>query len=197
MFAWNVLKVGLGLGLVIFLHELGHFLLAKWNGVKVEKFSIGFGPTLASFRQGVGLRVGTGSRAPGPGDPPTWGETEYILAALPLGGYVKMLGEASEDAKDEEKSTDPRAYHNKSVGARMAIITAGVIMNLILGVACFAFVHGQGGIDRPAVLGGVLPARPPTRPASGPATRSSPSTASVTSPSATSRPGSASARLAR
>ena len=58
MFAWNVLKVALGLGFVIFLHELGHFLLAKWNGVKVETFSIGFGPTLASFRRGAGIRIG-------------------------------------------------------------------------------------------------------------------------------------------
>ncbi len=160
MIAANVLKVALGLGLVIFLHELGHFLLAKWNGVKVEKFSIGFGPTLASFRSGVGLRIGTGSRAPVAGDPPTWGETEYILAALPLGGYVKMLGEAGEDAKDEAKSTDPRAYHNKPVFARMGIITAGVIMNVFLGIACFAFVHAQGGDDTAAVVGSVLPGSP-------------------------------------
>ena len=61
----NILKVALGLGFVIFLHELGHFLLAKWNGVKVEKFSIGFGPTIFGFRRG---------------------ETEYVLAAIPLGG---------------------------------------------------------------------------------------------------------------
>ena len=65
-------KVAVGLGFVIFIHELGHFLLAKWNGVKVEKFSIGFGPTLFGFRRG---------------------ETEYVLAAIPLGGFVKMLGE--------------------------------------------------------------------------------------------------------
>src|SRR5437763_7132310 len=151
----NILKVAFGLGFVVFLHELGHFLLAKWNGVKVEKFSIGFGPTLASFRRGVGLRIGTGSRPPGPGDPPTYGETEYILAALPLGGYVKMLGESvvEEAAHDPEASTDPRAYHNKSVWARMQIITAGVIMNVLLGVACFAFVASQGGIEQPAKVG--------------------------------------------
>src|SRR6516225_4097093 len=100
---WNILKVAVGLGFVIFIHELGHFLLAKWNGVKVEKFSIGFGSTLASFRRGVGLRIGTGSRPPGPGDPPTWGETEYILAAIPLGGYVKMLGESLEESTEEAK----------------------------------------------------------------------------------------------
>ena len=163
-FAWNILKAALGLGFVIFIHELGHFLLAKWNGVKVEKFSIGFGPTLASFRKGVGLRVGTGSRPPGPGDPPSWGETEYILAALPLGGYVKMLGESLEESTEEApKSPDPRAFHNKTVWARMQIITAGVIMNVILGLACFTFVHTQGTMDLPARVGGVLAGSPAYR----------------------------------
>ena len=90
---WNVFKVVFGLGFVIFIHELGHFLIAKWNGVKVEKFSIGFGPTLMGFKRG---------------------ETEYVLAAVPLGGFVKMLGE--EPADEASKSTDPRAYSNKSVG---------------------------------------------------------------------------------
>jgi len=160
-FAWNVLKVAVGIGFVIFIHELGHFLLAKWNGVKVEKFSIGFGPTLASFRRGVGLRVGKGSRPPGPGDPPTYGETEYILAALPLGGYVKMLGESTEEAPEgPEKSVDPRAFHNKSVWGRMGIITAGVIMNVFLGIACFSMVFSQGVIETPTKVGGVLVGSP-------------------------------------
>jgi regulator of sigma E protease len=161
IFAWNIVKVALGLGFVIFIHELGHFLLAKWNGVRVEKFSIGFGPTLASFRRGVGLRVGANSRPPGPDDPPTYGETEYLLAALPLGGYVKMLGESHEETTDEAvQSTDPRAYNNKSVWARMQIITAGVIMNVLLGLACFTYVYTQGMMDLPAKIGGVLPASP-------------------------------------
>ena len=161
IYVWTIAKAALGLGFVIFIHELGHFLLAKWNGVKVEKFSIGFGPTLASFRRGVGLRVGTNSRPPGPGDPPSYGETEYILAALPLGGYVKMLGESHEEATPEEKaSTDPRAYHNKSVFARMQIITAGVIMNVILGMVCFTFVYTQGMPTQPARIGWVLPGAP-------------------------------------
>ena len=121
---WNILKVAVGLGFVIFIHELGHFLLAKWNGVKVEKFSIGFGRTLVGFRRG---------------------ETEYVLAAIPLGGFVKMLGEGPED--QASKSTDPRAYPNKSVWARMAIISAGVIMNVFLGLACFASAYGTG-MDR-------------------------------------------------
>ena len=82
-FLLNIAKVALGLGFVIFIHELGHFLLAKWNGVKVEKFSIGFGPTLFGWRRG---------------------ETEYVLAALPLGGFVKMLGEGPEEQEQVDRS---------------------------------------------------------------------------------------------
>ena len=158
----NILKVALGLGFVIFLHELGHFLLAKWNGVKVEKFSIGFGPTLLGFRRG---------------------ETEYVLAAIPLGGFVKMLGEGPED--EASKSTDPRAYPNKSVGARMAIISAGVIMNLFLGLACFVYAYGMGWTRSRRRSARSWPARRPTRRACGPATRSSRSTAAATSTSTT------------
>jgi regulator of sigma E protease len=134
---WNSLQVILGLGFVIFFHELGHFLLAKWNDVKVEKFSIGFGPTLLGFRKG---------------------ETEYVIAAIPLGGFVKMLGESPEE--EASKSTDPRAYPNKSVGARMAIISAGVIMNVILAFACFAYAYGQGIPDKPPIIGGVVAGTP-------------------------------------
>ena len=132
---WNILKVAVGLGFVIFIHELGHFLLAKWNGVKVEKFSIGFGPTILGFRRG---------------------ETEYVLAAIPLGGFVKMLGEGPED--EQNKTTDPRAYPNKSVGARMAIISAGVVMNILLGLASFVYAYGQGMDAIPAKVGAVMPA---------------------------------------
>jgi regulator of sigma E protease len=130
-------KVALGLGFVIFIHELGHFLLAKWNGVKVEKFSIGFGPTLFGWRRG---------------------ETEYVLALLPLGGFVKMLGEGPDE--QESQSTDPRAYPNKSVSARMAIISAGVIMNLLLAAACFVYFFGHERHDSPAVLGEVIAGSP-------------------------------------
>src|SRR5947207_13051156 len=88
-FLWNVFKVALGLGFVIFIHELGHFLLAKWNGVKVEKFSIGFGPTVFGIRRG---------------------ETEFVLAAIPLGGRVTMMGKGPE--AETTKSTASLAYAN-------------------------------------------------------------------------------------
>lgn len=137
----NSAKVVFGLGFVIFLHELGHFLLAKWNGVKVEAFYIGFGPPLVAF---------------------TYGETEYGIAVLPLGGYVKMLGETAEGEGegDESISSDPRAYQNKSIGARMSIISAGVIMNYILGISLFTASHMLGLLDQPPVIGLVATGSP-------------------------------------
>src|SRR3954470_24020566 len=86
-------KVIVGLGFVIFIHELGHFLAAKWCDVHVETFSIGFGPPLP------GCRFQSG-------------ETVYQVAVVPLGGYVKMVGEGAE----EEGEDDPRSFKNKSVG---------------------------------------------------------------------------------
>lgn len=121
-----LIKVVLGLGFVIFIHELGHFAVAKWCDVHVETFSIGFGPAWpgCSFR---------------------WGETTYMIALIPLGGYVKMVGEGSENEEDEE---DPRSFKNKPVWQRMAIISAGVIMNVVLAIALFGFVYMTHGEKR-------------------------------------------------
>jgi regulator of sigma E protease len=178
---WTVLdrlgnwgSVALGLGFVIFIHELGHFLVAKWNGVKVETFALGLplGPTLVSFRRGLGLRLGSTRReylrrlaeAEAAGTDPSslgLGETEYAITSVPLGGYVKMLGEGEASDSPEAKTTDPRAYPNKSVGARMAIISAGVIMNLITGVLFFVWAYKQGGLPvTPAVIGSVVAGQP-------------------------------------
>ncbi|HEU5118516.1 MAG TPA: site-2 protease family protein, partial [Isosphaeraceae bacterium] len=83
---------------------------------------------------------------------------EYVLAAIPLGGFVKMLGEGPEE--EASKSTDPRAYPNKTVGARMAIISAGVIMNLIFGLICFTYVYLRGKEETEPVIGAVLAGQP-------------------------------------
>jgi regulator of sigma E protease len=131
-FLFNVLKVVFGLGFVIFIHELGHFLAAKWAGVKVEKFFLGFDP--------YGLRVASFRR----------GETLYGIGAIPLGGYVKMLGESQEG--ETEETDDPRAFSNKSVGARTVILSAGVVMNLILGMVLFAVAYLSGVEELPAIL---------------------------------------------
>src|SRR6478672_1190820 len=99
----SVVLLCLGFGFVIFWHELGHFLAAKWAGVKVEQFAVGFGQALFSWRKGVGIRWGSSAaeyeeavKAEREGTQPAAvravGETEYRLNWIPLGGYVKMLG---------------------------------------------------------------------------------------------------------
>jgi regulator of sigma E protease len=132
---WDILKVALGLGLVILVHELGHFLAAKWCDVHVETFSIFFGKPLP------GLRF-------------KYGETTYKIGWIPLGGYVKMVGEG-ENADSEEAEEDPRSFKNKSVGQRMLIISAGVIMNIILAGICFVAAYSHGVEEKPPVIGSV------------------------------------------
>ena len=92
------------LGLLVIVHEFGHFIIAKKTGVKVEEFAIGFPPRIYSKKRG---------------------ETEYSINAIPLGGYVKMLGEL-------EHSTDKRAFENQKPATRFWISIAGVVMNIIL-----------------------------------------------------------------
>ena len=128
----DTLKVVVGLGLVIFIHELGHFLAAKWCDVHVRTFSIGFGPAVpfCSYK---------------------WGETTYMLGIVPLGGYVSMVGE--NDAGDEDGEEDPRSFRKKTVWQRMAIISAGVVMNVLLGMGCFVAAYMHGVREQPAAAG--------------------------------------------
>ena len=133
----NILYAAIGLGLVIFFHELGHFAVAKWCGVFVERFSIGFGPILLSKKKG---------------------DTEYALSAIPFGGYVKMLGQDDMDPSQlssEEIARDTRSYSNKSVAQRMAIISAGVIMNIITGLMFFAVAFKMGVLTSPPIIGSI------------------------------------------
>ncbi|GIW82125.1 MAG: metalloprotease [Gemmatales bacterium] len=131
---WNLFKAIAGLGFIIFVHELGHFAVAKWCDVEVTAFSIGFGPPI-------------------PGCVFQKGETRYMIAVIPLGGYVKMVGEGEEDEENPEADDNPRSFKNKPVGQRMWIISAGVIMNIIFGLLCFVFVYMTRGAQRmPAVI---------------------------------------------
>ena len=116
---WPYAMMILGFSAIIFVHELGHFLVAKWADVRVEQFAIGFG------REVVGI---------------TRGETRYSFNILPFGGYVKMLGQEDFEDKTQELlfKDDPRSFINKPVGRRMAIVSAGVVMNIIF--ACFLFM---------------------------------------------------------
>jgi regulator of sigma E protease len=130
----DTLKVVLGLGFIIFIHELGHFLAAKWCDVHVSKFSIGFGPAVpfCSYK---------------------WGETTYMVGIIPLGGFVKMVGEGDDGETEEAEEEDPRSFRKKSVGQRMLIISAGVIMNILLGMACFVAAYLHGVQEKPATVG--------------------------------------------
>jgi len=120
------------LGLLIFIHEFGHFAVAKLSGVGVEKFSLGFGPRLIGF---------------------TKGETEYRLSLLPLGGYVNMVGEAP----GEEVSPELRekSFTHKSVFKRAAIVASGPLMNLALAFVLLPAIFMMGTyipayLERPA-----------------------------------------------
>jgi regulator of sigma E protease len=137
----GALMVVVGLGFIIFIHELGHFLVAKWCDVHVTTFSIGFGPAL-------------------PFCSVTWGETTYKLAMFPLGGYVQMVGQVDGD-ESSDGDDDPRSYKNKSVWQRMAIISAGVTMNAIFACVAFTAVFlGPGNQRQAAVVAAVDSGKP-------------------------------------
>ena len=102
-------------GFIIFFHELGHFLLAKASGIRVNEFALGMGPKLFGFRKG---------------------ETQYSLRLLPIGGYCAMEGE-------DEDSGDPRAFGNKPVWKRFLVVAAGSVFNIVLGFFLMMIVLGQ------------------------------------------------------
>jgi regulator of sigma E protease len=151
------------LGVLIFVHELGHFLTAKWVDIEVPRFSIGFGPKVIGFKRG---------------------ETEYVISALPLGGYVKMAGmeemeqieggplTVNDTIGDEETIREAQAglhprrardFESKSLPARALVISAGVIMNLLFAIIAFAVIAGVWGVpvDPGTRLGGVAEERLP------------------------------------
>ncbi|HEX3356139.1 MAG TPA: site-2 protease family protein, partial [Tepidisphaeraceae bacterium] len=122
--AINIILLVFGFGFVIFFHELGHFLAAKWAGVKVEQFAVGFGSAMFSWRKGLGIRWGSSAKeyesilqAEREGiqkqDVSQISETEYRLNWVPLGGYVKMLGQ--DDLNPNATAVDPRAYNMKPI----------------------------------------------------------------------------------
>lgn len=118
-----------GFAVLVILHELGHFTVAKWVGMRVEKFSLFFPPTLASKKIG---------------------ETEYAIGLIPAGGYVKISGMSpAEDLPDEVRT---RAYHAQPVWKRMAVIVAGPAVNLIVALVLlfvyFGLIGGETGSDR-------------------------------------------------
>ncbi|MEM9751749.1 MAG: site-2 protease family protein [Planctomycetota bacterium] len=174
----------LGFGFLIFVHELGHFLVAKWVGIRATQFAVGFGQAIVSYRQGIGFRVGstepdyrrrTEAKLSELGVNPAkvdekrfyeaadslgLGETEYRLNWVPLGGYVKMLGQ--EDMDPNAMSDDPRAFNRKPIWARACVISAGVIVNLIVGMLFLIVAFSDvAGVNFPApVVGFAEPGMP-------------------------------------
>lgn len=124
------------LGILIIVHELGHFAFAKMLGMRVDEFAIGFGPKVFSRK---------------------YGETIYSLRIIPLGGFNKIAG------MDPEEEQDERSFNTKPIWARMLVIVAGSMMNLLLPVFLFTIVFLGTGIDTPSdqpVLGELLPGKP-------------------------------------
>jgi len=127
------------LGVLVFVHELGHFLTAKRVGVKVLRFSIGFGPVFWRRKRG---------------------ETEYALSAVPLGGYVKMLGEDADGDEPVSEADRPRAFSAQGPLRRAAIIFAGPATNFVFAFAVYALVFVLVGAAVPSNeprIGGVSP----------------------------------------
>lgn len=137
----GLLAVVLGVGALIFVHELGHFLAAKWAGVKVEVFSLGFGRRLFGF---------------------TRGETDYRISVLPLGGYVRMLGQADDDP-NQPPTQDAGDFRNKPPGKRFVILVAGVVMNLIFAAVAFVMAFGLGVEFTAAEIGSIEAGSPAAR----------------------------------
>ena len=159
------LKVLIGFSIIIFVHELGHFLAAKWVGVRVDRFAVGFGPRLFGYRHREGLTFG--NRPAYTADElrqKRYGETDYCFKALPLGGYVKMLGQddivIDEKSGEVKFSDDPRAFTNRPVGQRMIVVSAGVVFNLLFAALALMLVFLIGK-QMPAAVVGVVPADSP------------------------------------
>ena len=160
---WAFVGLVIGFGFVIFVHELGHFLVAKAVGIKATQFAIGFGHAILAYRKGLGVRIGSTEgeyqKCLEEGRSETeFGETEYRLNWIPFGGYVKMLGQ--EDLDPTANSDDERAFNRKPIWARACVVCAGVVMNLIFGVLFFVASFLQGVQFPPAYVGSVLPGAP-------------------------------------
>lgn len=158
----TILKVVVGFSFIVFIHELGHFLAAKANGVRVDRFAVGFGPRLFGWRRGEGLTIGRRPEyKPEELRERRFGETDYCLNLLPLGGYVKMLGQddivIDEKTNDMRIGDDPRAFPNRPVWRRMIVVSAGVVANVILAAILLIGVFLIGRSDSPPIVATVPP----------------------------------------
>ena len=122
------------LGVLIVIHELGHYWVARWCGVKVLRFSIGFGRPIARWVRGPD-------------------RTEWVVSALPLGGYVRMLDERDPEAAPASEQEAARAFNRQTVGKRIAIVLAGPVANLLLAIFVYWLLNVIGVFEPRATLG--------------------------------------------
>ena len=167
----NVALILLGFGLLVCVHELGHFIAARWAGIRCENFAVGMGPVLLGFRKGVGLTFGstdarTVERCGRPAIQMNLAElraagiseTEYSLRMLPLGGFVRMRGQ--EDLAAAGAAAEPGSYLAAPIWKRMIVVSAGVISNVVLAVALFIVSFMVGVRFEAPVIGEVADGTP-------------------------------------
>lgn len=182
---WYLLAAIPVFGICVLVHEFGHFITAKWAGIRVEEFGLGFPPRLVGFRKrdGGGWEViwfggkqneedtyGRAKQSPFSGtsggistgvavssDKPH--HTIYSLNFLPIGGFVRMPGENG-DANDESGNYDPQSFAAKSAGKRIIVLVAGVTMNVILAMILFSIAYSLGEPTYPPLIGQVVAGSP-------------------------------------
>ena len=133
-FIWNLASFVIALGILVTVHEYGHFWVARKNGVKVERFSVGFGKAL--WR-----KIGQDG-------------TEYVVAMIPLGGYVKMLDERVDEVSEQDKD---KTFNSKSVYQRIAIIAAGPFANFAFAIFAFYLMFLIGVPSIKPIVGDIIP----------------------------------------
>lgn len=185
---WPLLLFLVGFGAVVFVHEFGHFIMAKRAGIRVNRFAIGFFHPIISYRKGLGVRLGSSEqeyqaraaqklindgvnvgalldkqrelKINQAATELGLGETEYRINWLPVGGYVHMSGQDDFAPESSNETVDPRGYASASVGKRFGVIAAGVVMNLIFAAILFPII-GLIGMNFPApVVGSPVPGFP-------------------------------------
>ena len=137
-FLWNLFAFVIAIGIIVPIHEFGHFIVARWCGVRVLRFSVGFGRPLARWQKRPE-------------------STEWVLSAIPLGGYVKMLDEREAPVPPEQLG---ESFNRKSVYRRIAIVAAGPIANLLLAIVIYWALLIHGIVEPRAILGMPAPGTP-------------------------------------
>lgn len=143
------------MGVLVFVHELGHFLAARWNGIRCDVFAVGMGPRVMGWNHVTGFSFGKL-----PADIDLQGRTDYRIAAFPIGGYVKIVGMVDESMDTDyiNHAPEPWEFRSKNTLQKTFVISAGVIMNIILAVVLFAGIalfHGDTRMV--AVVGHLYP----------------------------------------